>query len=42
MEAEVGEGDDARVVWGVGRHNSIITASMRAVISAINRTDRPE
>ena len=42
VEAEVGEGDDARVVWGVGRHNSIITASMRAVISAINRTDRPE
>ena len=42
VEAEVGEGDDARVVWGVGRHSSIITASMRAVISAINRTDRPE
>jgi 2-isopropylmalate synthase len=29
VEAEVGEGDDARVLWGVGRHNSIITASMR-------------
>ncbi len=42
VEAEVGEGDDARVLWGVGRHSSIITASMRAVISAINRTDRPE
>ncbi len=42
VEAEVGDGDDLRVLWGVGRHSSIITASMRAVISAINRTDRPE
>ncbi len=42
VEAEVGEGDDARVLWGVGRHSSINTATMRAVISAINRTDRPE
>lgn len=42
VEAEVGYGDEARVLWGVGRHGSIITASLRAVVSAINRTDRPE
>ena len=40
VECEVGEGDDARVLWGVGRHSSIVTASMKAVISAVNRVDR--
>ena len=40
VEVEVGQGDDARVLWGVGRHSSIVTASMRAVVSAINRSDR--
>jgi 2-isopropylmalate synthase len=40
VEVEVGDGDDARVLWGVGRHSSIVTASMKAVISAINRADR--
>ncbi|WP_232548228.1 2-isopropylmalate synthase [Propioniciclava soli] len=37
VECEVGEGDDARVLWGVGRHSSIVTASMKAVLSAVNR-----
>ena len=37
VECEVGEGDDAQVVWGVGRHESIIAASMRAVVGAVNR-----
>lgn len=37
VECEVGDGDDARVLWGVGRHPSIVTASLRAVLSAINR-----
>ena len=37
VECEVGQGDDARVLWGVGRHSSIVTASLRAVLSAINR-----
>jgi len=40
VEAEVGEGDDAHVVWGVGLHESIVTASLRAVVSAINRDTR--
>ena len=42
VEVEIGEGDDARVLWGVGRHSSIVTASMKAVLSAINRSDRTE
>ena len=29
-----------RVLWGVGLHSSIIKASMRAVLSAVNRADR--
>lgn len=40
VECEVGTGDDARVLWGVGRHSSIVTASMKAVVSAINRSAR--
>ncbi len=40
VEAEVGEGEDARVVWGVGIHANIVTASLRAVTSAINRAHR--
>ncbi len=40
VECEVGSGDEARVVWGVGRHSSIVTASMKAVTSAINRAAR--
>ena len=40
VEAELGEGDDAHVVWGVGLHESIVTASLRAVVSAINRDTR--
>jgi 2-isopropylmalate synthase len=33
VEAEVGED----VVWGVGIHPSIVTASLRAVVNAVNR-----
>ena len=36
IEAETST-DEA--VWGVGVHTSIVTASLRAVISAINRAD---
>jgi 2-isopropylmalate synthase len=35
IEADV----DDEAVWGVGVHTSIVTASLRAVISAINRAD---
>src|SRR5439155_22819156 len=31
---------DDRVLWGVGIHASIVTASLRAVASAINRASR--
>ncbi|MDR1712168.1 MAG: 2-isopropylmalate synthase [Propionibacteriaceae bacterium] len=37
VETEVGDGEDAQQLWGVGLHESIITASLRAVVSAINR-----
>jgi len=30
--------DDGETVWGVGRHPSIVTASLRAVVSAINNS----
>jgi 2-isopropylmalate synthase len=40
VETEVGEGEDARVYWGVGLNPSIVTASLAAVVSAINRQSR--
>jgi 2-isopropylmalate synthase len=33
IEAAIGD----RVLWGVGIHPSIVTASLRAVVSAVNR-----
>jgi 2-isopropylmalate synthase len=33
VEADV----DGDVVWGVGIHHSIVTASLRAVLNAVNR-----
>jgi 2-isopropylmalate synthase len=33
VEADV----DGEVVWGVGIHPSIVTASLRAVLNAVNR-----
>jgi len=35
VEADVG--DD--VMWGVGVHGSILTASLRAIVNAVNRAD---
>jgi len=40
VETEVGEGDNARVLWGVGLDASIVSASLAAVVSAINRDIR--
>mgnify|MGYP001044719689 CR=1 FL=1 len=40
VETEVGEGEDAQVYWGVGLNPSIVTASLSAVVSAINRDAR--
>ncbi|MFZ0530352.1 MAG: 2-isopropylmalate synthase [Propionicimonas sp.] len=42
VETELGSGDDSHVLWGVGLHESIVTASLRAVISAINRDARAQ
>ena len=36
VECAVGE----RVLWGVGLHESIVKASLRAVMSAVNRAER--
>jgi 2-isopropylmalate synthase len=36
VECAVGE----RVLWGVGVHSSIVSASLRAVVSAVNRANR--
>ena len=40
VECEVGEGEDSAVVWGVGMDPNIVTASLRAVVSAVNRASR--
>jgi 2-isopropylmalate synthase len=37
VECEVGDGEDGVVVWGVGMDANIVTASLEAVTSAINR-----
>lgn len=37
VECEVGTGEDAQVLWGVGIDPDITTASLRAVVSAVNR-----
>ncbi|AQP46898.1 2-isopropylmalate synthase [Tessaracoccus aquimaris] len=40
VECEIGEGDDAVVLWGVGIDPSITSASMKAILSALNRSAR--
>jgi 2-isopropylmalate synthase len=37
VECEVGDGEDAVVVWGVGMDANIVVASLQAVTSALNR-----
>lgn len=39
VEAQVGEDADAQIIWGVGIDSSIITSSLKAIISAINRAN---
>ncbi len=36
VECAVGD----RVLWGVGLDSSIVTASLKAVVSAVNRAER--
>ena len=31
---------NGKVLWGVGIHSSIVTASLKAVVSAVNRAQR--
>ena len=40
MECEIGEGESSQVVWGVGMDANIVTASLKAVTSAVNRASR--
>ena len=37
VECEVGDGENAQVLWGVGMDANIVTASLKAVTSAVNR-----
>ncbi|OZG58102.1 2-isopropylmalate synthase [Bifidobacterium tissieri] len=40
VEAEIGEKPESQVIWGVGIDSSIITSSLKAIISAVNRSER--
>ena len=40
VECQGGEADDAQIVWGVGIDSSITTSALKAIISAINRSQR--
>ncbi|KOA64300.1 2-isopropylmalate synthase [Bifidobacterium breve MCC 1114] len=40
VECQVGEADDAQIVWGAGIDSSITTSALKAIISAINRSQR--
>ena len=42
VEAEVGEEDDPTVLWGVGIDHDILTASLKAVVAAVNRAQRQQ
>ncbi|HIT73962.1 MAG TPA: 2-isopropylmalate synthase, partial [Candidatus Avipropionibacterium avicola] len=38
VECEIGTGDDSTVMWGVGIDPNIVTASLKAVLTALNRS----
>ena len=40
VECEVGEGEQSQVVWRVGVDANIVSASLKAVVSAVNRAKR--
>jgi 2-isopropylmalate synthase len=40
VECEVGDEENSEVVWGVGMDPNIVTASLKAVTSAVNRVSR--
>ncbi len=37
VQCEIGEGDAAKVLWGVGIDEDITTASLKGIVSAVNR-----
>ncbi len=38
VECEIGDGEQTQVVWGVGLDTNIVSASLRGVVSAVNRS----
>jgi 2-isopropylmalate synthase len=40
VECQVGEDAEAQIIWGVGIDSSITTSALKAIISAINRSER--
>ena len=40
VECQIGDEGDSQIIWGVGIDSSIITSSLKAIISAINRSER--
>ncbi|WP_300765936.1 2-isopropylmalate synthase [uncultured Bifidobacterium sp.] len=40
VECQIGESPESSIIWGVGIDSSITTSSLKAIISAINRSQR--
>ena len=40
IELRIGDGDASRTLFGVGRDRNIVTASLKAILSALNRVHR--
>lgn len=40
VECQIGEDAETKIIWGVGVDSSITTSSLKAIISAINRSER--
>ena len=40
VECQVGEDAESQIIWGVGIDSSITTSALKAIISAINRSER--
>ena len=40
VECQVGEDAEAQIIWGAGIDSSITTSALKAIISAINRSER--
>ena len=38
VECEIGDGEETQVIWGVGLDTNIVSASLRGVVSAVNRS----